>query len=297
MSTAKVAHLVSGKVRELWELDEKRLLLVTTDRISAYDAVLPDPVPDRGRILTQMSAFWMEKFADLVPHHLLSVPMKPDDPELCALPPDVGDPEELAGRTAIVRRAEMLPVECIVRGYLYGSAWREYRDTGQATGMDLAPGMRIAEKLPAPVFAPSTKAVSGHDENIDMATAGQRIGKEQAEKVAALSLLLYKEASAYAAARGVIIADTKFEFGIADGELLLCDEVLTPDSSRFWYEKEWTAGEDPPALDKQFVRSWLDSSGWDRTPPLPRLPAEVIERTQARYIEVFEVLTGRSFVA
>lgn len=287
--TDSARHVASGKVREIWALDDDRLAIVSTDRLSAFDVVLPDPIPDRGRVLTQMSAFWMERFADLVPHHLLSIA----DVDVEALPDEIGHPDDLRGRTMIVRRADMLPLECIVRGHLYGSAWREYERTGRATGMDLPAGMVVAQKLPEPVFTPSTKAESGHDENIDMDAARRLVG-DMADRLAEVSLRLFDEASAFAAEHGVIICDTKFEFGLVDGELTLCDEAFTPDSSRFWYTDEWTPGQDPPALDKQFVRKYLETLDWDKTPPGPELPPEVVEQTRARYIEVFERLTGRS---
>lgn len=294
-----VSHIASGKVREIFALDDDKLVLVTTDRLSAYDVVLDDPIPDRGRVLTQMTAFWLDRFDGVVAHHLLSV----DDADVKALPRDIlegcadadGDPEYLFGRTMICRRAQMLPIEAIVRGYLYGSAWREYRDTGKAVGLDLPAGMKLAEALPRPAFTPSTKAAVGlHDENIDMDRARELAGPV-ADEVAALSLDLYARASAYAAERGVIIADTKFEFGTVAGTLTLCDEVLTPDSSRFWYAKEWTPGEDPPALDKQFVRTYLDGTDWAKTPPPPSLPADVVAATRGRYVEVYEALTGSQF--
>lgn len=294
-----VSHVASGKVREIFSLDDDKLVLVTTDRLSAYDVVLADPIPDRGRVLTQMTAFWLDRFDGVVAHHLLSI----DDADVKALPRDIlegvadadGDPEYLLGRTMICRRADMLPIEAIVRGYLYGSAWREYRDTGKAVGLELPAGMKLAEKLPQPAFTPSTKADVGlHDENIDMARARELAGAT-ADEVAALSLDLYGRAAEYAAERGIIIADTKFEFGIAGGLLTLCDEVLTPDSSRFWYTHEWSPGEDPPALDKQFVRTYLDGTDWPKTPPPPPLPADVVAATRARYVEAYEALTGAKF--
>jgi len=295
----QISHIASGKVREIFSLDEDRLVLVTTDRLSAYDVVLDDPIPDRGRILTLMTAFWLDRFDGVVAHHLLSV----DDDDVAGLPraiveaiPDArGDGDWLLGRTMICKRAQMLPIEAIVRGYLYGSAWREYRDTGKAVGLDLPAGMSLAAKLPEAVFTPSTKAEVGlHDKNIDM-DAARNIAGKVADDVAAVSLDLYRRAADYAADRGIIIADTKFEFGLVGDELTLCDEVLTPDSSRFWYTAEWTPGEDPPALDKQFVRRHLDSTDWDKTPPPPRLPTEVVVATRARYVEAYEGLTGSKF--
>lgn len=282
-------HLASGKVREIWELDAETLAIVATDRISAYDVVFAEPVLDRGRILTMMSAWWMNLLRDVVPTHLVEVADKTSH-----LPAEIGDPDWLVGRASIVRRAEMLPIECIVRGYLYGSAWREYEKTGSATGLDLPPGMKIAEKLPAPTFTPSTKAVSGHDENIDMETARRLVG-DAADEAARVSVELYQRAAQYALARGIVIADTKFEFGLVDGELVWCDEAFTPDSSRFWYAKDWEPGIDPPAYDKQFLRAYLDTLDWDKQPPPPPLPDEVLAATRARYIEAYEVLTRENF--
>lgn len=293
MTVKTPEHIASGKVREIYALAEDRLAIVTTDRLSAYDVVLDDPIPDRGRVLNLMSEFWMRRFSDVVDNHLITT-ADADIADIASSAPEIGDKEDLIGRTAIVRRAEMLPLECIVRGYLYGSAWREYEKTGSATGLDLPAGMQIAEKLPEPTFTPSTKALEGHDENIDVDTARRLVG-EWTDELARISLELYEAAAAYAEARGVIIADTKFEFGLVDGGLVLCDEAFTPDSSRFWYTHEWEPGSDPPALDKQFVRGFLDGTDWDRTPPAPRLPQDVVDATRRRYVEAYEVLTDTSF--
>ncbi|MCC7078197.1 MAG: phosphoribosylaminoimidazolesuccinocarboxamide synthase [Acidimicrobiia bacterium] len=282
-------HVLTGKVREIYEADDT-LYVVATDRISAFDVVFAEPIPDRGRVLTLMSAFWMEMLADIVPNHLVEVGLEP----IHSLPAEAGDPDWLAGRTTRVRKATMYPIECIVRGYLYGSAWREYQTTGRATGLELPAGMRLAERLPEPTFTPSTKALRGHDENIDLATARGLVG-DVVDEIAAISIRLYETAAAYAVERGVIIADTKFEFGAVDGRLTLCDEAFTPDSSRFWYTSDWEPGTDPPALDKQFLRRFLDTLDWDKTPPPPALPAEVVTATRARYIEAYEELTAHRF--
>ncbi len=285
-----INHIASGKVREIYSLDEDRLAIVTTDRLSAYDVILDDPIPDRGRVLNLMSAFWMDRFSDAVANHIISV----GDDAAGELDGIAGDARSLAGRTVICRRAEMLPIECIVRGYLYGSAWREYQRTGSATGLDLPDNMVIAEQLPEPTFTPSTKTESGHDENIDMDRARELVG-DRADQLRELSLGLYRRACEHALDRGVIIADTKFEFGVIDGEIVWCDEAFTPDSSRFWYRSDWAPGVDPPALDKQFVRKYLDSTDWDKTAPAPRLPAIVIEATRSRYVEAYEVLADAEF--
>ncbi|MGH8935894.1 MAG: phosphoribosylaminoimidazolesuccinocarboxamide synthase [Acidimicrobiia bacterium] len=279
-------HLGSGKVREIYEVDDHRLLIVATDRISAYDRVLPDPIPDKGRVLTGLSQHWFRWLG--VPHHLISTDLRDVAP---------GDVERrrLTGRAMVVRRAEVVPVECVVRGYLYGSAWAEYRDGGGPSTEHLPTGLVMAERLPEPIFTPATKAKSGHDQNLTEAEARQLVGDDLYEELRGRSTGLYRRAADYAHQRGVILADTKFEFGFADGELLLIDEVLTPDSSRYWPADGWRPGEPPPSFDKQYVRDWLDRSGWDRESPPPELPPEVIEGTRARYVEAYERLTGRSF--
>jgi phosphoribosylaminoimidazole-succinocarboxamide synthase len=264
-------HLASGKVREIYEIDRARLLFVATDRISAYDVILPDPIPDKGRVLTGLSLHWFDLLD--IPHHLLTTDLAGVD-GLTAQ-----DLEELAGRAMVVKRAEVIPVECVVRGYLYGSSWREYRDGG------------------GPTFTPATKAESGHDENLTEAGARDALGDSLYERLKETSIDIYLTAARFAAARGVILADTKFEFGWAGDELLLIDEVLTPDSSRYWPRDQWEPGRTVPSYDKQFVRDWLDSVGWDHTPPAPALPRDVINGTRDNYTEAFERISGRPFSA
>lgn len=282
----ELRHLYSGKVRDLYDAGDDRLLLVTSDRMSAFDVVMAEPIPDKGRVLTAMSAFWFEQFADVVGSHLLSTSL--DD-----LPPAARRPE-WAGRVMLCRRAEMLPVECIVRGYLSGSAWKEYRSSGTMHGVELPTGLLESSALPEPVFTPSTKAEHGdHDENISFERAVELVGAELAERARAISLALYMRGAALAAERGIIIADTKLELGLIDGELVLCDEVLTPDSSRFWPADAWVPGTTPPSFDKQPVRDYLDGLDWDKTPPPPSLPPEVVEASHRRYVEAYERITGR----
>jgi phosphoribosylaminoimidazole-succinocarboxamide synthase len=290
MADLPLPHLSSGKVREIYELDADRLLLVTTDRISAFDVIMDEPILDKGRVLTAMSAFWFEQLADVVPGHLLSTDVADLPAEVQAADPD------LAGRAMVVRRVEILPVECIVRGYLTGSAWKEYQASGTMHGTQLPEGLLESSQLPDPVFTPSTKAELGeHDENISYDEAAELIGAELAAKVRDASLELYRRGAEWAAERGIIIADTKFEFGLADGELILADEVLTPDSSRFWPASEWEPGRTPPSFDKQPVRDFLSGLDWDKTPPPPPLGDEVVGATRARYVEAYERITGRSF--
>ncbi len=279
-------HLASGKVREIYEIDDDRLLFVATDRISAYDVILPDLIPDKGRVLTGLSLHWFELFD--TPHHFLS-----DD--LSDLPLDDAQRTELAGRAMIVKRAEVVPVECVVRGHLYGSSWREYRDGGGPTTEHLPTGLQMADRLSEPIFTPATKAESGHDENLTEAGARGILGDDLYSTLKEVSIGLYLAAAEYASARGVILADTKFEFGFSNGQLLLIDEVLTPDSSRYWPAAEWSPPAPVPSFDKQYVRDWLDGSGWDHSPPAPRLPADVIAGTRARYVEAYELLTGHTF--
>lgn len=279
-------HLASGKVREIYALDCKRLVIITTDRVSAYDVILNDSIPDKSRVLTQLSIFWMKNLADIVPNHLITA----TDENVAALPRELGQPTWLKGRTMIVRQAEMFPLECIVRGYLAGSAWREYSTRGKAVGLNLPAGLQLAEKLPQPAFTPSTKTTEGHDQNLEIEEARNLVG-DVIDELARISIELYCRAAAYAEQKGIIIADTKFEFGLVDGEITLADEVITPDSSRFWYVRDWTPGTNPPSLDKQIIRDWLDSIGWDHTPPPPRLSSEVIQAARTRYIEAYEVLT------
>ncbi len=285
---AELEPAYRGKVRDLYEVGADRLVLVASDRISAFDVVMAEPVPDKGRVLTAMSAFWFERFAGVVGSHLVSTRL--DD-----LPPEARRPD-WEGRVMLCRRAEMLPIECIVRGYLSGSAWKEYERSGTMHGERLPAGMRQSEALPEPVFTPSTKAELGdHDENIDFHAAVELVGRDVAERARDISLTVYADAAALAAERGIIIADTKFELGFVDGELVLADEVLTPDSSRFWPADEWVPGTVPPSFDKQPVRDYLDGLDWDKRPPPPSLPPEVVAATRARYVEGYERITGRSF--
>jgi phosphoribosylaminoimidazole-succinocarboxamide synthase len=268
-----VVHVASGKVREIYALDDERLLLVASDRVSTFDVVLGTPIPDKGRVLTGLSAFWFRRTAEIVPNHLLE--LRPD------------------GRTMVCRKLEMLPIECVVRGYLAGSGWRDYQGTGEVCGHRLPAGMRESERLPEPIFTPATKASEGHDENIDEARAAQLCGAEVYEAAKRASLELYRFASAHAEERGIIVADTKFELGLArDGSLVLGDEALTPDSSRFWPADEYEPGRAQPSFDKQFVRDWCEGTDWDKTPPGPALPEQVVEGTRARYVEAFERLTS-----
>ncbi len=271
-------HLGSGKVRELYALDDERLLLVASDRISTFDVVLPTAIPDKGRVLTGMSAFWFARTADICANHLL------------ALRPD--------GRSTECRRLEMLPIECVVRGYLSGSAWKDYRSTGQVSGHRLPAGLRESDQLPEPIFTPATKAASGHDENITRARAAQVVGAERFAEAERLSIALYRFAAAYARERGIIIADTKFEFGVdRAGRLVLADEALTPDSSRFWPADQYAPGGTQPSYDKQYVRDYCEKIGWGKTYPGPELPADVVAGTRRRYVEAFELVTGLSFDA
>jgi phosphoribosylaminoimidazole-succinocarboxamide synthase len=283
----QVNHLASGKVRDIYEIDDKHLLFVTSDRISAFDVVMAEPIPDKGRVLTAITAFWLDQLSDVAPNHLVSRDV----------PPGAPSESDLTGRVMVVRRAEMLPVECIVRGYLSGSAWAEYRKTQTMHGQPLPAGLKQSARLPEPVFTPSTKATVGHDENISFEQAVELAGRDLAEEARRISLTAYEQAAALAAERGIIIADTKFELGVIDGELCICDEVLTPDSSRFWPADAWQPGETPPSFDKQPLRDWLEASGWPKTPPPPPLPPDVIEATRTRYIEAYERITGRSFAA
>ena len=272
----EAVHVGSGKVREIYELDGESLLLVASDRISTFDVVLPTEIPDKGRVLTGLSGFWFARTREIVPNHLI------------ALRPD--------GRSTEARRLAMLPIECVVRGYLAGSGWKDYLDSGEVCGHRLPPGLRESERLPAPIFTPATKAQEGHDENIDRERAAELVGEELLVQAERVSLELYEHASAYAAERGIIIADTKFELGLDPaGALTLGDEVLTPDSSRFWPADEYGPGRGQPSFDKQYVRDYCESLGWDKTAPGPELPARVVEGTRARYVEAFERLTGIPF--
>ncbi len=287
------SHLTSlklldrGKVRDIYAIGADRLLIVTTDRLSAFDVVLPDPIPGKGQVLTRLSSFWFARTANLLPNHLLAVP-------LAEVLSDPLERDQVETRALVVRRLKPLPVEAIVRGYLIGSGWKDYQRTGKLCGIDLPPGLKLAEKLPEPIFTPSTKAaLGGHDENIDFGRMVELLGRELAEQVKAASLAIYTEAAEYARARGILIADTKFEFGLdRAGRLYLIDELLTPDSSRFWPADQYRPGISPPSFDKQYVRDWLESSGWNKQPPAPHLPAEVIAKTAAKYREAERRLIG-----
>lgn len=285
--TDALPHIYSGKVRDIYDAGDNRLLMVTSDRLSAFDVVMAEPIPDKGRVLTAMSAFWFEKFQGVVGSHLLSTSL--DD---CPVP---AQRDDWQGRIMLCRKAEMLPIECIVRGYLTGSAWKEYKADGTMHGQQLPAGLLESAKLPEPVFTPSTKAAEGHDENISFEASVELIGADLAERARSVSLELYTKGAEWAAARGILMADTKFELGLIDGELVLCDEVLTPDSSRFWAAESWKPGSTPPSFDKQPVRDYLDGLDWNKQPPAPPLPAEVVDTTSARYIDAYERITGRSF--
>jgi phosphoribosylaminoimidazole-succinocarboxamide synthase len=275
-SRPTAVHVASGKVREIFELDRDRLLLVATDRISTFDVVLPSEIPDKGRVLTGLAGFWFSRTRGIVANHLLAL--------------------RADGRSTEVRRLKMLPIECVVRGYLAGSGWKDYLDTGSTSGHRLPAGMLESDRLPAPIFTPATKAKEGHDENITREQAGELVGDELLALVEQVSVELYRFASEHAAARGIILADTKLEFGLGEhGELVLGDEAFTPDSSRFWPADEFRPGAAQPSFDKQFVRDYCESLGWDKRPPGPELPREVVAGTRARYVEAFERLTGVSF--
>jgi phosphoribosylaminoimidazole-succinocarboxamide synthase len=281
-------HEASGKVREMYGFGD-RLLMVASDRISAFDVVLPTPIPDKGRVLNGLSLFWFDRTKNLVANHLITA-------DAADYPAEARSEPDLAGRSMLVRRLVMLPVECVVRGYLAGSGWKDYRATGAVCGHGLPAGLREAEQLPEPIFTPSTKATDGHDQNIDRATATLLIGEERYDELERVSIELYTNAAAYARERGIIIADTKFEFGIDEaGTVTLADEVLTPDSSRFWPADTYAPGSSPPSFDKQYVRDWLETLDWDKRPPGPEIPGEVVDGTRARYREAYERLTGRSF--
>jgi phosphoribosylaminoimidazole-succinocarboxamide synthase len=282
-----VKKLKSGKVREIFDLGD-RLLLVASDRISAFDVIMPNGIPRKGEVLTQISHFWFEKFAALVPNHLLA---KANDPLPKNLQPFAG---KLARRSMIVKKAKPLAIECIVRGYLSGSGWKEYKKSQTVCGIKLPAALTESAELPEPIFTPSTKAEAGHDENISFEEAEKIVGKELAMEARDLSLKIYKAGRDYARQRGIIIADTKFEFGISDGTLILIDEVITPDSSRFWPADQYAPGKGQPSFDKQFVRDYLETLDWNKTPPGPTLPPEVVAKTSAKYLEAYERLTGKS---
>jgi len=284
--TVNLQKIYSGKVRDLYAIDQTRMLMVASDRLSAFDVILPQPVPDKGKILTALSAFWFAKLAAVVPNHLTGERLEDLlPPEQCAA---------FSGRSLIVKRLKPLPIEAIVRGYIAGSGWKDYQKNQSICGIALPPGIKHAAKLPEPIFTPSTKAAAlEHDENIGFAECEALIGKELAVKLRDTAINLYKVAAKYAEARGIIIADTKFEFGLDEnGTLTLMDEVLTPDSSRFWLAESWAEGSNPPSFDKQFVRDWLEQSSWNKTPPAPDLPKEILEKTAAKYQQALRLLTA-----
>jgi phosphoribosylaminoimidazole-succinocarboxamide synthase len=275
-----------GKVRDIYAIDDKRMLIVTTDRLSAFDVILPTPIPGKGKVLTAVADFWFAKLATILPNQLTG-----DLPESVVAPEER---DQVAGRAVVVKRLKALPIEAIVRGYLVGSGWADYQKTGKVCGLSLPAGLRQADRLPEPLFTPSTKAAVGaHDENIDFAQCESLLGAEVASRVRDAAIALYKAAAEYALTRGIIIADTKFEFGLDEaGTLTLIDEVLTPDSSRFWPADQYRVGENPPSYDKQYVRDWLTDSGWNKQAPGPELPAEVVARTAEKYREALRLLTG-----
>lgn len=275
-----------GKVRDIYDLGDK-LLLVSTDRISAYDWVLPNGIPDKGRVLTQIAAFWFELLG--VPNHLVTTDV--DQMDL----PDDCDREALRGRSSLVKKTEVVPVECVARGYLSGSGWREYRQSGTVCGIRLPEGLRESDELPEPIFTPATKATEGHDENISFEQMVEIVGADVAEELRARTIEIFRRGVQHARTKGIIIADTKFEFGRADGDLILIDEVLTPDSSRFWPADQYEPGRPQPSFDKQFVRDWLDGTSWDKNSPPPELPEEIVQKTRAKYVEAYERLTGQTF--
>jgi phosphoribosylaminoimidazole-succinocarboxamide synthase len=282
-----VTLLAQGKVRDIYDVGDA-LLLVATDRISAFDVVLPDPIPDKGRVLTGLTLHWLERTRDLVPNHLISA-HRTDFPE-----PFRSD-RSLAGRAMLVKKAEVVLVECVARGYLTGSGLKQYLAEGHVCGVPLPPGLQEGSRLPEPIFTPTTKAATGHDLPLTFEETAERVGRDLAERLRDLTLSLYARGAELAAERGIIVADTKFEFGFVDGELILIDEVLTPDSSRFWPADGYAPGRVQPSFDKQFVRDWLDASGWDHEPPAPELPDDVIDRTAQKYGEAYERITGESF--
>ena len=281
---AGIAPAARGKVRDIYDLGD-RLLIVATDRLSAFDVVMPTPIPDKGRVLTQLSLFWFDLLRDVIPNHVLSSTHFPS--------PFDRYTEDLAERSMVVRKTQPLPIECVARGYLSGSGWKEYRATGKVCGIALPPGLKESDKLPEPIFTPATKASSGHDENISFERAAEILGKPLAEKVHAVTLELYRRAATYAEPRGILLADTKFEFGELDGELIWIDEALTPDSSRFWPAAQYRPGGPQPSFDKQFVRDYLERIQWPKTPPGPELPPDVVAGTRAKYREAYRILVGR----
>ena len=287
MTTIKETELPNmlyrGKVRDTYDLGDGLLLMVATDRISAFDVVLPTGIPEKGAVLCQISAFWFDKTAHIVPNHFVALATDRNDLDL---------PQDLARRAMVVKRADRIDVECIVRGYITGSAWSEYRRSGSVAGIQMPEGLREGDAFPEPLFTPSTKAEEGHDENITVAQMEDMVGKELTAQLSEASIAVYAAARDYALEKGILIADTKFEFGVIDSEVSLIDEALTPDSSRFWDMEGYAPGKSQPNYDKQFVRDWLDAAGWDHEPPAPELPPDVVERTHSRYLEAFSKLTG-----
>jgi phosphoribosylaminoimidazole-succinocarboxamide synthase len=279
-------RLGKGKVRDIYAVGEDKMLIVVSDRLSAFDVVLPDPIPDKGRVLNEMANFWFQQLGHIVPNQLTGV-----DPESVV---SAEEKSQVKGRSIVVKKLRPLPIEAVVRGYIIGSGWKDYQKTGKVCGIELPKGLQQAQKLPQPIFTPATKATDGHDENISFEQAAALVGREVAEKVRDISIRLYKEASEFAAKKGIIIADTKFEFGLNDrNEIVLIDEVLTADSSRFWPADSYKVGMSPPSFDKQYVRDYLETLDWDKTPPAPKLPADVISRTSQKYREALERLTGK----
>jgi phosphoribosylaminoimidazole-succinocarboxamide synthase len=286
-SLRSLPRLGRGKVRDIYGVGDDKMLIVVSDRLSAFDVVLPDPIPDKGRVLNEMANFWFGRLGHIVPNQLTGI-----DPESVVKGED--EKAQVRGRSIVVKKLKPLPIEAVVRGYIIGSGWKDYQKTGKICGIELPKGLRQAQKLPQPIFTPATKAESGHDENISFAEVVKLIGKDMAEKVRDISIRLYREASEYAATKGIIIADTKFEFGTdAQGNLVLIDEALTADSSRFWPADSYQVGMSPPSFDKQYVRDYLETLDWDKSPPAPKLPAEVIAKTSQKYREALERLTGR----
>ncbi len=279
-----------GKVRDIYSVGTDKLLIVTTDRLSAFDVVLPDPIPMKGKVLNQITLFWLEHFKDILPQHLITAHV-----DEMGLPADVvkNFRHELEGRSVLVKKASPLEIECVVRGYITGSGWKDYLKTGKVCGYTLPAGLKQCQKFPEPLFTPSTKAKVGHDVNIDFGEAIRIVGKDIAQQAKDLSILLYRKGQEYAASKGIIIADTKFEFGIHDGKLMLIDEILTPDSSRFWPADRYETGHDQPSFDKQIVRNYLETLTWEKRPPGPELPTDIIEQTTAAYCEIYKRLSGK----
>ena len=283
---SSLKRIGKGKVRDIYAVGNDKMLIVTSDRLSAFDVVLADPIPDKGRVLNEMANFWFGKLGHIVPNQLTGV-----DPESVVSP---SEKPQVQGRSVVVKKLKPLPIEAVVRGYIIGSGWKDYQETGKVCGIELPKGLQQAQKLPEPIFTPATKAETGHDENISFDEVAKLVGKDLAAKVRDISIRLYKEASEYAAKKGIIIADTKFEFGLNEkNEIVLIDELLTADSSRFWPADSYKVGMSPPSFDKQYVRDYLETLDWNKTPPAPKLPAEVIRRTSEKYREALERLTGR----